>query len=66
MTEWITTNEASQKSGYHPEHLRRLIREGKIEGQKFGIVWMVNLKSLLKFMQDANKSNDKRRGAKHT
>ena len=36
---WLTVNEAAELSGYHPEHIRRLIREGKIEAKKFSIVW---------------------------
>jgi hypothetical protein len=31
----ITTSDASEITGYHPERLRELIREGKIEG-RFG------------------------------
>ncbi len=64
MTEWITTQEAARVSGYHPDHLRELIREGKIKAQKFGIVWQVDRASLLAYIRNAEKSEDKRRGAK--
>ncbi len=63
-TEWITTQEAAELSGYHPDHLRRLIRAGVVKGQKFGIVWQVDRTSLLAYMREAEKSEDKRRGAK--
>lgn len=62
--DWITTNEASALSGYHPDHLRRLIRAGLVKARKFGIVWQVERKSLLAYMRAAEESEDKRRGAK--
>jgi predicted 3-demethylubiquinone-9 3-methyltransferase (glyoxalase superfamily) len=62
--DWITTTDASAISGYHPEYIRWLIREGKIVAKKFGIVWQVNKKSLIDYLVDAEKSSDKRRGSK--
>ena len=63
--DWMTTAEAAEFSGYHPEHLRRLIRSGGIEGRKFGIVWQVSRQSLIAYLEAANESDDKRRGAKN-
>ena len=60
--EWITTSEACKISGYHPYYLRELLREGKIEGKKFGTIWQVNRTSLLAYIMDADKSQDGRRG----
>lgn len=60
--DWITTREAVELSGYHPDHLRRLIRAGDIEARKFGIVWQVSRQSLLSYLKDAQGSTDKRRG----
>lgn len=63
MTEdWITTREAVELSGYHADHLRRLIRAGEIEARKFGIVWQVSRQSLLNYLKDAQSSADRRRG----
>lgn len=62
--DWITTQEAAQLSGYHPDHLRRLIRGGLVKARKFGIVWQVERKSLIAYMRAAEQSEDKRRGAK--
>lgn len=62
--EWITTSEATQISGYHPEYLRELIRLGKIEGKKFGILWQVNKMSLITYLKEAGESDDKRHGPK--
>jgi excisionase family DNA binding protein len=61
--ELITTAEASRISGYHMDHLRRLIRKGRIQAQKFGIVWQVNKESLLSYIAE-QESLGKRRGPK--
>lgn len=62
--DWITTAEAAELSGYHADHLRELMREGKIKAQKFGIVWQISRVSLQAYIKAAQKSGDKRRGAK--
>ncbi len=62
--DWITTQEAAALSGYHPDHLRRLIRAGDIEGRKVSIVWLIKRRSLLDYMAQAEQSGDKRRGPK--
>jgi hypothetical protein len=43
---WLTVNEAAELSGYHPEHVRRLIREGAVIARKFSIVWQVDRDSI--------------------
>ena len=62
--EWITSKEAAEISGYHPEYLRELIRTEKINGRKFGIVWQIDKQSLLDYLQASNESEDQRRGPK--
>ncbi len=37
----LTVKEAAAELGYHPDHVRRLLREGTIQGRHFGIVWMI-------------------------
>ena len=46
MAKWISTGEASLKTGYTIVHIRRLLRSGEIAGQKWGRDWMVDLDSL--------------------
>jgi excisionase family DNA binding protein len=60
MTNLISVNDAAKLSGYHPEHIRRLIREGKIKAQKFSIVWQVDKSSLLRYVEKAEKIGEKR------
>lgn len=57
--DWLTVNEAVKISGYHPEHITRLIRQGKIEAKKFSIVWQVNRNSLMAYIETQNKLTPK-------
>jgi excisionase family DNA binding protein len=36
-----STNEAAQKLGLSPDHVRRLVRDGEIKGKKLGHDWVV-------------------------
>jgi len=47
-------------SGYDPEHIRRLIRDGEIKARKFSIVWMVDRKSLEGYVKKAQTWGKKR------
>jgi len=58
--DWITTKDACEISGYHPDHLRVLIRSGKIQAKKFGPVWQVSKGSLLLFIESAKAKGEKR------
>lgn len=58
--EWLTVREAAKLSGYNPEHITRLIREGRIEARKISIVWLVDRKSLLAYLGKAQALGEKR------
>jgi hypothetical protein len=58
--EWLTVNEAVKRSGYNADHLRELIRDGKIKARKFSIVWMVSRESLLAYLTKAQAMGGKR------
>ena len=61
---WITTEQAAELSGYHVIYLLDLLRSGKVKGRKFGPIWQVSRASLLEYVNEAKKSEDKRRGPK--
>ena len=42
LPEWVTTEEAAEISGYHPEHVRWLARRGKIGAEKKGRDWWID------------------------
>lgn len=62
--EWLTTEQAAELSGYHVNHLRRLIRAGVIRAKKLSFLWLVHRQALLDYMAQAEQSDDKRRGPK--
>jgi excisionase family DNA binding protein len=61
--DWMTTQEAANLSGYHPDHVRRLIRAGLITARKWGNAWMISRESLLSYMVKVE-SEGARRGPK--
>lgn len=64
MPEWpsYTIKEASQKTGYNEEYLRRLIRQGKIEAIKVGPTYLIRVESVDKYIAEIQKSDDARTG----
>jgi excisionase family DNA binding protein len=56
----LTVNEAAKLSGYHPERIRELIRENKINAYKFSIVWQVDRQSLLEYVAKMQAAGEKR------
>jgi excisionase family DNA binding protein len=38
----LTAKEAAELLGYHPDHLRRLLRAGTVKGTQFSQVWMID------------------------
>jgi excisionase family DNA binding protein len=60
MLNLLSVNEAAEVSGYHPEHIRRLIREGKIKAQKFASVWQVDRYSLQVYIRKTEIKGEKR------
>jgi excisionase family DNA binding protein len=64
LENWLTTQQAADLSGYHPNHIRRLVRSGEIQARKWGQSWQVSKQSLLAYLEAANQSGDQRRGPK--
>lgn len=52
---FISTKEASEKSGYTSDYLSRLCREGKIESMQVSRVWFVGRESLDLFVEEQAK-----------
>jgi len=51
LNEFISTEEAAEKLAYHVEHVRRMMREGSIEGVKIGRTWLVRRVALDGYMK---------------
>ena len=60
MAEWISVTEAARLTSYHPEHIRELIREGRVKAQKFATVWQIDRASLVAYVRRAEKLGQKR------
>ena len=51
-TEWITTAEAAELTGYSVQYLRRIIRQGRVRARKWVNAWMVDRKALLDYKRE--------------
>jgi hypothetical protein len=60
----ISVQVASLYSGYCLQYLRRLLRNGKIEGVKIGQVWLVDKGVLDIYIEKAQDAIDQRFGPK--
>ena len=38
----LTVPEAAEKLNYHPDHLGRLLRAGRVEGERVGGRWLIS------------------------
>ena len=60
LEDWLSTKQAAKLSGYHSEHIRRLIRAGDIDARKWGNAWMISLESLLQYIDQVGSQGQKR------
>jgi len=61
---YLTVKEASEKTGYNAEYLRRLVRDGKLEAIMIGPVYLVRWESLQRYMTSVTANGDARSGPK--
>jgi len=49
----VTVQEAAEMLGHDDSHVRRLLIDGKLKGEKFGgKVWMIKRRVVEKFIED--------------
>ncbi|MGP1371532.1 MAG: helix-turn-helix domain-containing protein [Almyronema sp.] len=58
-SEMITVSEAAELSGYTPQHVRLLIRQGLISARRAGGIWLVEASSLKSYLDKAPKPGPK-------
>ncbi|MCL4872006.1 MAG: hypothetical protein KJ063_23850 [Anaerolineae bacterium] len=58
--EWITTNEAAELSGYHPDYIRKLLLANRVNGRKFGPTWQVDKQDFLDYLKRMDQQGEKR------
>lgn len=64
-TQWITTKQASELTGYHPDYIRKLVRAGHIQARKWLRDWQVEKTSLERYCKRMDDRGE-RRGPKRT
>ena len=60
----ISVQVAASYSGYSLQYLRRLLRNGKVEGTKIGQLWLVEKGALDVYIEKAQDATDQRFGPK--
>jgi excisionase family DNA binding protein len=50
-TEWLTTAEAADLTGYSVQYVRRLIKKGRVRAKKWVRDWMIDKASLLEYQR---------------
>ncbi len=57
---WLTTSEAAELTGYHRDHVLRLIAAGKVKARKFATIWQVSRADLLAYVRQVEKIGARR------
>jgi excisionase family DNA binding protein len=58
--EWISVAEAAELSGYHPQHVRDLVRDGRVNARRFGRrAWQVERASLVAYIEAMRQRGEK-------
>jgi excisionase family DNA binding protein len=60
----LTVQIASEVSGYNPQYIRRLLRDGKLEGDKIGQIWLIRKESFEEYLTLEKGVSDRRFGPK--
>ena len=58
----LSVKAAAETFGYNEQHLRRLLRAGRLEGTRIGQVWLIKLTSLEAHLRRGQQSRDQRFG----
>jgi len=55
LSDWITTTEAAELTGYASAYMRQLILRGRLPGKKIGRDWLLLRKDVLTHKQKMDK-----------
>jgi len=55
---------AAEFTGYNIQYLRRMLRSGSLKGIKMGQIWLIDMESLLAYMEYIESTSDRRYGPK--
>lgn len=51
-TDWITTKDAAELTGYSAAYFRQLITRGRLEAHKLGRDWVLDRSEVLKYAEE--------------
>lgn len=51
LAEFMTTQEAAKKLGFHVKSIPKMVRDNILEGERFGKVWLVSRKSVDEYLK---------------
>lgn len=51
LNDYMTVQEAANRLGFHVNHIRRMRRQGDLEGIKIGSIWLISKKSVEDYRQ---------------
>lgn len=51
FTEWITTKEAAELTGYSIQYVRRLVRQERVKARKWANTWMIDKDALFSYKE---------------
>ena len=63
LSEFITTQEAAEKLGFHAKTIPQMIAKNRLSGLRFGRAWLVSKKSVQEYLDKTQgmSKNDPRR-----
>ena len=61
---FLTVQAACHLTGYNSQYIRRLLRQGKLEGIHVGQSWLIRVDSLFAYLKLALETPDQRFGSK--
>ena len=66
LDEFMTTQEAAEKLGFHVKRVPTMVKNKTLEGVRFGRAWLISRKSVQDYLQKTKgmSKNDPRRKAK--
>jgi len=60
QNDYYTSKEAGKILGFSHDYIRRLIREGKVRGEKLGTCWIIYKREVEKFVKTVDKKRNKK------
>ena len=60
----LTVLAATELTGYNGQYLRRMLRQGKLDGIRVGQTWLIQMDSLLSYLKRVGETKDQRFGSK--